>query len=81
MDLGMGPHVEFRQVVLRVRFSDGSPMKTVQIRCIGLPVLEGETPWVFGKVVMDSANGSIQFLAPANRTLQLEVKDWYGPGS
>jgi len=78
MDLTIGKRVEFRQVVVRVRFPDGKPMKTAQIRCIGLPREDGALPWTIQKVALESENGSVQFLVPADRKLQIEVKDWYG---
>ena len=78
MDLIAGKRVEFRQVVVKVRFPDGTPMKTAEIRCVGLPREEGAPPWTIQKAALERDNGSIQFLAPADRKLQIEVKDWYG---
>jgi hypothetical protein len=78
MDLIAGKRVAFRQVNVRVRFPDGAPMRTVQIRCIGLPSQEGDLPWILEKNPLRSDNGVLQFRAPANRKLQLEVRDAYG---
>ena len=74
-DLVVGKKVEFRHVMVAVKFADGLPMKTAHIRCVGSPVREGELPWVYQHAVLQ---GSIEFLAPANRKLRLEVTDWHG---
>jgi hypothetical protein len=76
MDLIIGTRVDFRQVNVKVRFPDGSPMKTAQVRCIGLPSEIEDFPWIDDKVALTS--GSAQFSAPANRSLRIEVRDWYG---
>jgi len=79
MDLVAGPQVTSRQVTVRVQFPDGTPMKTARIRLVGLPLLPGEPEWVaWGGLVNDKDNGSVQFTAPANRRLRLEVTDMYG---
>jgi hypothetical protein len=78
MDLIVGKRVEFRQVVVKVRFPDGTVMKTAEIRCIGLPREEGALPWTIQKAALERDNGSVHFLAPADRNLQIEVKDAYG---
>ena len=53
-------------------------MKTAQVNCIGLPTLSDELPWIFHKIDSDNKNGLVEFLAPANRRLKIEVVDWYG---
>ncbi len=78
MNMVAGKRVAFRQVMVRVRFPDGTPMKTAEIRCIGLPARAGDLPWIFRKTPLRSENGVVQFPAPANRKLQLEVRDAYG---
>ncbi len=78
MNLTVGKRVEFRKVTVRVRFPDGTPMNTAQIRCVGLPPQEGDLPWVFEKYVIHGENGTLEFSAPANRKLQLDVTDAYG---
>jgi hypothetical protein len=75
MDLIIGTRVDFRQVNVKVRFPDGSPMETAQVRCIGLPSEIEDFPWIDDKVALTS--GSAQFSAPANRSLRIEVRDWY----
>jgi hypothetical protein len=75
MDLVVGQPVEFRQVAVSVKFADGVPMNTAHIRCVGLPAQEGELPWVYQHA---ARNGSIEFTAPVNRRLRIEVTDWYG---
>lgn len=80
MDLVVGRRVEFRRVVVRVNFPDGAQMKTAEIVCIGLPAQEGDFLWVKRDFVSLSkaSDGSVEFLAPANRALRLEVRDAYG---
>ncbi len=76
MDLKVGERAELRPVTVRVRFPDGAPMKTAQVRCLGLPRGEGEAVWsVAGAAEMD---GAIKLMAPANRQLKIEVRDAYG---
>jgi hypothetical protein len=77
MSLAMGRAVPFRSVTVRVRFSDGAPMDTAQIRCVGKPLRAGGLPWIFEKYVIHGENGTLQFSAPANRNLELEVTDAY----
>lgn len=80
MNLIIGKKVEFRRVVIRVNFPDGRQMKTAEITCVGLPVQEGDFQWTklaYG-LLSKETDGSIEFLAPANRSLRLEVKDAYG---
>ena len=78
MDLIAGKRVEFRQVVVRVRFPDGTPMKTAEIHCTALPHEDAGFPCTIQRAPLVSENGSAKFLAPVNRTLQIEVKDRYG---
>ncbi|HTS50008.1 MAG TPA: carboxypeptidase-like regulatory domain-containing protein [Bryobacteraceae bacterium] len=75
MDLIAGEPVEFRQVTVQVKFQDGTPMNTAQIRCVGLPLQPGDFPWIFEKPLIRGDNGVLRFQAPANRKLQLEIKD------
>lgn len=77
MNLVVGRRVEFRSVVVKVRFPDGVPMKTALVRCIALPDQEGDVPWVQG-VVTGTEAGTARFSAPSNRKLRLKVGDWYG---
>ncbi len=79
MDLVAGRQVMSRQVVVRVRFSDGAPMKTAGIQLVGLPLRQGEPEWVaWGSLISDKDNGAVRFTAPADRRLRLEVTDMYG---
>jgi hypothetical protein len=79
MDLVAGERVEFRQVVVGVRFSDGAPMKTAAIRCVALPLKEGEPSLVFKNFpLLEKDDGTVHILAPANRKLRIEVQDAYG---
>jgi hypothetical protein len=78
MDLIAGKRVDFRHVVVRVRFPDGTPMKTAQINCTALPRGDDGFPCTIQRVAPDSDDSSMQFLAPVDRTLQIEVKDRYG---
>jgi hypothetical protein len=80
IDLIAGKSVEFRRVSVRVVFPDGMKMKTAEVVCTGLPLQEGDIPWIDRAyaTLSNAADGSIEFLAPANRKLQLEVRDDYG---
>jgi hypothetical protein len=78
MDLVVGKRVEFRHVIVRVRFPDGTPMKTAQIGCVGLPLELGDLSWRLQRVTKENEDGSVEFLAPADRKLQLEIRDRYG---
>ena len=80
IDLIAGNPVPFRRVTVRVKFPDGAKMKTAEIACTGLPLQEGDLPWIekaFAQL-SKAEDGSIEFYAPANRNLKLEVKDDYG---
>jgi len=76
-NLVMGKPVPFRSVTVLVRFPDGAPMDTAQIRCVGKPLQAGGLPWVFEEYVIHGQNGTLHFSAPANRKLELEVTDAY----
>lgn len=78
MDLVAGEPVQFREVVVQVRFLDGTPMNTALVRCIGLPLRPGDLPWIFEKPLLLGENGILRFRSPANRKLQLEVTDSFG---
>jgi hypothetical protein len=80
MDLAVGRKVQFRRVSVRVKFPDGMKMKTAKIICTGLPPQKGEFPWIetVFALLSKAEDGSIEFYAPANRNLKLEVRDDYG---
>jgi len=78
MDLIASEPVQFRDVTVQVRFPDGTPMNTAQVRCVGQPLQPGDFPWILEKSLILGKNGLLQFQAPANRKLQLEVKDSFG---
>jgi hypothetical protein len=76
MDLLVGQQVKFREITVHVRFTEGAPMKTAQIICVGLPRSTEDSAWTNWQVV--SKDGTVKFLAPANRKLRIEAKDSYG---
>jgi hypothetical protein len=78
MDLIAGKRVEFRRVVVNVRFPDGTPMKTAAISCTALPREDVRFPCTIQRAPLERENGSAKFLAPVDRKLQIEVKDAYG---
>lgn len=80
MNLTMGPRVESREVTVRVRFADGAPMTTAEIRCIGVPLHPGEPEWWTqgGYLVDPEQPDAKHFFAPANRKLRIELRDRYG---
>jgi Carboxypeptidase regulatory-like domain len=78
MNLVAGEHVEFRQVTVRVRFPNGKPMQTALVRCIGLPLKEGEPSWMTTESTFQKKNGTVQLFAPSNRKLRIEIQDEYG---
>ena len=78
MDLIAGKRAEFRQVAVKVRFPDGTPMKTAEIRCTALPREDAGFPCTVQRTPLEREDGSAKFLAPADRNLQIEVKDAYG---
>ncbi len=76
MDLQVGERAEFRRVTVRVRFPDGAPMTTAEVRCLGLPRGEGEAAWTSAGVA--GRDGALELMAPVNRQLKIEVRDAYG---
>ena len=76
MDLQVGEHAEFRRVTVRVRFPDGAPMTTAEVRCLGLPRGEGEAAWAVAGAA--GKDGAIELMAPVNRQLKIEVRDGHG---
>lgn len=79
MNLVMGGPVVSRDVIVRVRFPDGAPMNTAQIRCLGSPVEPGDPQWVTTAYVLsDKRPGTAEFLASANRRIHIEIRDLYG---
>jgi hypothetical protein len=77
IDVAVGKPVNFRQVTVRVRFPDGSPMTTAQVECVGSPLAPGDFRWVQDAIV-DRRTGLARFSAPTNRELELRVRDWVG---
>ena len=75
IDLIAGEQVEFRQVVVRVRFPDGKPMKTASVRVVGASIREGESPWIGQRGMLEKDSGTARFAAPANRRLRIEIED------
>lgn len=76
MDLVVGPRVAFRNVNVHVRFTDGTPMTTASVRCVGEPNGSGNPEWMDYRVTRDK--GQAVFVAPANRRIRIYVTDWYG---
>ena len=72
MDVVIGGHVEFRQVNIIVRFSDGTPMRTAKLEVAGEPLRSEDIVWHPRRPL------GTTFQAPANRTLRIEVKDEFG---
>jgi len=77
MDLVTGETVPLRQVTVRVRFPDGAPMDTAMVYCTGLSREKGDPPWLFDIWTIAGKMGTLQFKAPSNRKLRLEVEDVY----
>ena len=75
MDVAIGSPVDFRQVSVKVVLPDGSPWNTAVVDCVGEPLETGDIKW---RHLEHVKKGSVQFFAPANRTLRIEVNDWYG---
>ncbi len=78
LDVTAGRPIALRKVTVSVTFPDGLPMKTAEVRCTGLPAKDGDLPWKFRKVAMGKDVGIVEFFAPVNRELRIEISDWYG---
>jgi hypothetical protein len=76
LDLAAGKRVGFREVTVRVRFSDGAPMSAARVESAGLPLSEGNSRW-FHVALVETKTGLARFSAPANRSLELKVTDPY----
>jgi len=77
MDLVTGETVPLRQVTVRVHFPDGAPMDTAMVYCTGLSREKDDPPWLFDIWTIAGKRGTLQFKAPSNRKLRLEVEDVY----
>jgi hypothetical protein len=73
MNLVIGKRVEFREVMVDVRFTDGTPMQTALVRVAGELLIAGEPEWVIQ--AYGEKGGTFRFFAPANRRLRIDVKD------
>lgn len=79
MNVVMGKHVDSREVTISTRFSDGTAMTSAEIRCVGLPLHEGDPEWTGRSLLSDLDHpGTVQLIAPANRRLRIELRDVYG---
>jgi hypothetical protein len=72
-----GEPVTFRPVVVRVNFPDGAPMTTAVVNVVGEPVDRGDLAWTFAKIAGREDNGVVRFRAPTNRTIRIDIRDWY----
>lgn len=75
MNLVAGKPVKFRRITVHVKFKDGTPMTTAVVECTGAPRDPSDLRWRYERKV--DAPGTIEFLAPVNRQLRIEIKDWY----
>ena len=76
VDLVAGATVKLRDVGVTVSFPDGTPMNHAYVRCIGEPRSDAEAEWKDGSAAL--GGGQVQFRAPADRKLRIQVTDWYG---
>jgi Carboxypeptidase regulatory-like domain len=76
MNLIAGDPVRFRQVRVRVHFEGGEPMKTAMVHGFGLPRAQNDLYWNIAQIA--SKEGELEFPAPTNRELKIEIRDWYG---
>jgi hypothetical protein len=77
-NLIIGKPVSLRPVVVRVHFPDGAPMITAVVHAIGEPIEDGGLPWTFSAVASLQQKGVVRFLAPSNRKLRIDIRDWHG---
>src|SRR5262249_47384373 len=76
IDIKQGERIEWRRIIVTVRFPDGAPMTSAMVRCIGAPTARDPLPWNTSSVAL--RNGIVELHAPADRSLTIEVLDWYG---
>src|SRR5262249_11097761 len=77
-DVKVGRAANFRQVSVRVEFPDGEGMKTVAVQCVALPTESDQLPVeIYFGGSTDKTAGTFEFQVPADRKLEMEVKDSY----
>lgn len=76
IDLVVGAPVAMREVIVTLAFPDGAPMKTAVVRVTGNGPLQPDLQWT--RSAVSSKAGQVSLHAPADRSLRIEVRDWYG---
>jgi hypothetical protein len=77
LNLVIGNKVMFRQVTVKVTFTDGTPMKSVAIRCTAHLDGNQRAGALWSHFGTGLGTGVVKFEAPTNVPLRIEVEDWY----
>jgi hypothetical protein len=77
LNLVIGNKVMFRQVTVKVTFTDGTPMKSVAIRCTAHLDGNQRAGALWSRFGTGLGTGVVKFEAPTNVPLRIEVEDWY----
>jgi len=78
VDVKQGKPSILRPVNVRVEFPDGVGMKSAEVKCTALPTESDQLPVVLDVFYSnDKHDGTFDFQVPADRKLEIEIKDIY----